>query len=110
MTLQSQISMTDQRSDVLGRVIAMTEKQVKQLTDKLYQHDSNVRQVMLDMITELEAKLFTLDLDEDQEEQLMKLAYDASERLEGMKDSAKDLESELGTVLEGLYEVLAKNT
>lgn len=110
MTLQTQISMTHQRSDVLGRVIAMTEKQVKQLTDKLYQHDSNVRQVMLDMITELEAKLFTLGLDEDQEEQLMKLAYDASERLEGMKDSAKNLEKELGIVLEGLYEVLAKNT
>lgn len=110
LTLQSQISMTDQRKDVLGRVIDMTEKQVKQLTSKLSQHDLTVRQVMLDMITELEAKLFSLGLDEDQEEQLMKLAYNASEKLEGMKDSAKKLENELGVVLEGLYEVLEKNT
>jgi CheY-like chemotaxis protein len=110
LTLKSQISMTDQRKDVLGRVIAMTEKQVKQLTSKLANHDTTVRQVMLDMITELEAKLFSLGLDEDQEEQLMKLAYNASEKLESMKDSAKKLESELGVVLEGLYEVLEKNT
>ncbi|KZY32846.1 MULTISPECIES: hypothetical protein [unclassified Oleiphilus] len=110
LTLQSQISMTDQRKDVLGRAIGMTEKQVKQLTNKLAEHDVTVRQVMLDMITELEAKLFSLGLDEDQEEQLMALAYQASDKLEGMKDSAKNLENELGLVLEGLYEVLAKNT
>ena len=110
LTIQSQISMTDQRKDVLGRVIAVTEKQVKQLTSKLTEHDLTVRQVMLDMITELEAKLFSLGLDEDQEEQLMKLAYNASEKLEGMKDSSKKLEKELGVVLEGLYEVLEKNT
>lgn len=110
LTLQSQISMTDQRKDVLGRVIEMTEKQVKQLASKLSEHDSTVRQVMLDMITELEAKLFSLGLDEDQEEQLMKLAYNASEKLEGMKDSGKKLEEELGIVLEGLYEVLEKNS
>jgi CheY-like chemotaxis protein len=110
LTIQSHMSLTDQRKDVLGRVISMTEKQVKQLTSKLTAHDDSIRKVMLDMITELEAKLFTLGLDEDQEEQLMALAYDASEKLEKMKDSSKDLEQELGLVLEGLYEVLAKNT
>ena len=61
------------------------------------------------MITELEAKLFTLGLDEDQEEQLMSLAYDASETLEKLKDGTNELEKELGIVLEGLYEVLNKH-
>jgi len=110
LTIKSHLSLTDQRKDVLGRVIKMTEKQVKQLTHKLADHDDTVRKVMLDMITELEAKLFTLGLDEDQEEQLMALAYNASEKLEQMKEGAKDLEQELGVVLEGLYEVLAKNS
>jgi len=110
LTIKSVLSQTDQRKDVLNRVIKMTEKQVKQLTLKLSSHDDTVRKVMLDMITELEAKLFTLGLDEDQEEQLMALAYSASEKLEEMKEGSKELEQELGIVVEGLYEVLAKNS
>ena len=110
LTIKSVLSQTDQRKDVLNRVIKMTEKQVKQLALKLSSHDDTVRKVMLDMITELEAKLFTLGLDEDQEEQLMALAYSASEKLEEMKEGSKELEQELGIVVEGLYEVLAKNS
>jgi len=110
LTIKSELSQTDQRKDMLHRVIKMTEKQVKQLTIKLSNHDDTVRKVMLDMITELEAKLFTLGLDEDQEEQLMALAYNASEKLEKMKEGSKELEQELGIVVEGLYEVLAKNS
>ncbi len=109
LTLKSQLEMKDQRKKVLGRIIKMTEGQVKQITEKLYQHDAMVTQVILGLITNLEAKLFGLGLDEDQEEQLMKLAYDAGEKIEGMQNSAKELENELGIVLEGLYEVLAKN-
>jgi len=42
-------------------------------------------------------------------EELMKLAYKASEKLESTKDDVKELEKELGTVLEGLYEILGAN-
>jgi hypothetical protein len=84
----------------------MTEEQVEKFNKKLKTHDDRSRQIMLDMITELEAKLFTLGLDEDQEQQLMMLAYDASERLEHMKKDTKQLEDELVVILEGLYGVL----
>ena len=85
------------------------KEQVKKLTHKIAEHDSTTRSVMLDMITELEAKLFTLGLDEDQEEQLMSLAYRASEKLDKIKGGVEELEGELGAVLEGLYEVLNKS-
>lgn len=110
LTIQAQLDMAEQRQSVLSRVISMTEKQVKRLSTKLNEHDETVRSVMMTMIGELEAKLFVLGLDEDQEEQLMKLAYDASERLESMKEDSKELEKELGVVLEGLYEILNANS
>jgi len=110
LSIKQQLSMNDQRKNVLGRVIKVTEEQVKQLTKKLTIHDESIRQVMMNMIAELEAKLFNLGLDEDQEEQLMSLAYTASEQLEKMKGDVSELEDELGSVLEGLYEVLNKNS
>jgi CheY-like chemotaxis protein len=109
LTIKANLSVTDERVGVLGRIIKMTEKQVKKLTHKIAEHDLTTRKVMLDMITELEAKLFTLGLDEDQEEQLMGLAYNASETLDKLKGGVEELEGELGAVLEGLYEVLNKS-
>ena len=109
LTIQAQLDMSAQRHGVLSRVISMTEKQVKKLNEKFTQHDQLVHSVMMSMTGELEAKLFSLGLDEDQEEELMKLAYAASERLDSLKDDAKGLEKELGAVLEGLYEILGTN-
>jgi hypothetical protein len=109
-TIKTEMSIKNQRKDILVRIIKMTEEQVQSFSGKLQTHDSKSRQVMLDMIVELEAKLFTLGLDEDQEQQLMSLAYDASERLEKMKNNTKELEGELSVILEGLYDVLAKDS
>ena len=108
-TIKSELSVKNQRKDILMRVIKMTEEQVQSFSEKLRVHDNSTRQVMLNMIVELEAKLFTLGLDEDQEQQLMSLAYAASERLDDMKNDTKTLEGELSVILEALYDVLDKN-
>lgn len=106
LTIQAQLDVAQQRHGVLSRVISMTEKQVKRLGEKLDHHDHLVQSVMMSMTGELEAKLFSLGLDEDQEAELMKLVYTASDRLDSLQDDSKDLERELGAVLEGLYEIL----
>ncbi len=106
LTIKASLSITGERMGVLSRIIKMTEEQVMNLTHKIAEHDTSTRAVMLDMVTELEAKLFTLGLDEDQEEQLMSLAYNASETLDKLKGGVEKLEDELGVVLEGLYQVL----
>jgi len=109
LTIKAQLNVSEQRKDVLGRVILHTEKQIKNLNQKILDYDANSREVMLNMIAELETKLFGLGLDEDQEEQLMSLVYRTSDKLEQSKEVTKQLQDELGTVLEGLYEILAKN-
>lgn len=106
--IKTEMLIKSQRREILTRITRMTEEQVEKFNSKLMHHDERTRQIMLDMITELEAKLFTLGLDEDQEQQLMMLAYAASERLDDMKKDTKELEAELSIILEGLYGVLAK--
>ncbi|MDX1453243.1 MAG: hypothetical protein R3183_11850, partial [Oleiphilaceae bacterium] len=109
LTLQSSQAVAKQHGSVLNRAIAMTELKIKQLGDALNQYDDNIRTVMLQMIREMEEKLFALGLDEDQEEALVQLAYDTTERLETLKGDTHKLEKELGAILEGLYELLAKD-
>lgn len=107
MALQAQQDLANQRSSVLGRVIIVTEEKLKRFNQKIIEHDDEVRDIMTNMLTELESKLFSLGLDEDQEATLMTLAYRATEQLEQSRESTKELEKELGVVLEGLYEILA---
>lgn len=109
LTIQAQLDMSAQRHGVLSRVISMTEEQVKKLSQKFTEHDELVHSTMMSLTGELEAKLFSLGLEEDQEEELMKLAYQATERLDSVKNDSKELEKELGAVLEGLYEILGAN-
>jgi len=109
LTLKAQMNVAGERREVLSKIILHTEKQIKNLNSKILAHDERSRDVMMNMVGELEAKLFGLGLEEDQEEELMKLVYGTSEQLETSKGTTKELQEQLGTVLEGLYEILAKN-
>jgi DNA-binding response OmpR family regulator len=110
MALQAQKDLATQRNTVLGRVITVTEEKLKDFNEKIIEHDSDVRQIMFDMITELESKLFSLGLEEDQEVALMALVYRANDKLDASRESTKELERELGVVLEGLYEILSSSS
>lgn len=109
LTLKAQMNVAGERRHVLSKVILHTEKQIKNLNAKILEHDDHSREVMMGMISELESKLFGLGLEEDQEEELMKLVYGTSEQLEKSKGTTKELQVQLGSVLEGLYEILEKN-
>jgi CheY-like chemotaxis protein len=108
MAIHSQLQLVGQRKEVMEHVITMIEEQVKKLTTKLDVYDKSVQKIMTDMVGELETKLFSLGLDEDQEAELMTLAYEATNKLEGLQAGASELEKELGVILERLYEVLHK--
>lgn len=109
LTIKAQMNVAGERKNVLSRVIMHTETQIKSLNKKILQYDDNSRKVMMDMIAKLETTLFSLGLDEDQEEQLMSLVYSTSDQLEKSKEVTKKLQDDLGSVLEGLYEILASS-
>ncbi len=109
LTLLTHQKVSQERKGVLKRIITQTEKQIKTLNSKITQHDDKARSTMMEMVTELEQKLFGLGLEEDQEEELMKLVYQTSDKLEGSKEASTLLQDQMGCILEGLYEILEKS-
>lgn len=102
----AQNSQEKQRARLLKDIISVTEKQLYSFREKLKEHESISEQAMSNILTEIESKLFHLGLDDDQEEQLMKVIYQINEKLDYMKGDYKTLEQELGCILESLYELL----
>ena len=105
--LMAQQGIEQQRNKVLSRVIKITEEQLQRFAEQLTAHEKTSTEVIGNMLTELETKLFHLGLDDDQEEELMKVAYQVHEKLEHMNSDYQSLEAELGKILESLYDLLA---
>ena len=101
--LTARTKMLEQRQEIFTQVIAMTEKQIKQTSERLIAHEQHSQSIMLSMLSELEGMLFGLGLEEDQEKQLMTLADETSTKLEASQGQNELVNKELGSILEGLY-------
>lgn len=109
LTIKSEVNVDQQRKKTLVNVINHTENKIKELNKKVEEHDQKAKDVMVTMIQKLETTLFSLGLDEDQEERLMQLVYKTSEKLEDGQDATKQLQDDLGGILYGLYEIMEAN-
>lgn len=103
--IQAQLSMADQRKDFLARVIGLSEYQIKLTSENIHKHNHTVLKTMQSMVLNLEQMLFGLGLDEDQEKKLMMLADNASTQLQESNESSGELDTELGKILEALYDM-----
>lgn len=96
--------MLAQRQEIFTQVIAVAEAQIKKTTTRLYEHEQHSQGIMLEMVSELEAMLFGLGLEEDQEKELMMLADQTSLKLQATQGQTKAVSGELGLILENLYD------
>jgi len=108
ITLSAKYAVLNQRKEFLNQIIAVAEKQILRTSDKLNAHQKNSQQIMQGMLSDLEKMLFGLGLDEDQEHQLIQLADETSSKLESASHGTQELGTELGVILEKLYEFLEK--
>jgi len=108
MTLEARREVLEQRTLFFNQIIDVTEKQINNTSNKLFAHDSETQKIMQDMLAEMESMLFSLGLEEDQEEKLMHLADQAKLKLEKSAGSTRELSDELGVILEKLYEFQAR--
>ncbi len=106
LTLEAQSAVTQQRKDFIERIITIAEEQTKQTSQKMHAHQEKSQAIMTGMINTLESMLFGLGLDEDQEKKLMELADQTSIQLQEASRSTKDLDAELGVIVESLYEFM----
>ena len=108
ITLEAREEVLKQRKAFLNEIISVAEEQILKTTDRINEHQKDSQKIMQDMLSELESMLFSLGLDDDQENKLMKLADQASLKLQEASDSTRDMGAELGVILEKLYEFLHK--
>ncbi|MCL1063536.1 response regulator [Shewanella benthica] len=96
--------MLEQRQQIFTQVISVAEEQIKRTTVRLFEHDKNSQGIMHGMVSELEGMLFGLGLEEDQEKKLMALADQTSLQLQETQGQTQVVSSELGAILESLYD------
>lgn len=94
------------RYQIISQLIRLAEKQIKLTSNKIDDYSQSITATMNKMIQDLESMLFSLGLEEDQEQQLMELADQASEKLNEDRENTKLLDIELGVILEALYQLL----
>ncbi|WP_196141195.1 response regulator [Aliikangiella sp. G2MR2-5] len=108
-TIKAQENVKAQKILIIQEVISLSEKQIKKTSEKIRNHSETVSQTMENMLNELENMLFSLGLDDDQEKKLMDLADRTSVKLTESNDDTTKLDSELGIILEALYELLEES-
>ncbi|WP_444997177.1 response regulator [Aliikangiella sp. IMCC44359] len=107
-TLNARDLIEKQKSKLLKKVVELAEKQIKLTSKKIHEHSEMVNKSMEQMLDELESMLFSLGLDDDQERKLIQLADRTSIKLNESNEDTKKLDSELGVILEALYDLLEK--
>lgn len=107
-TLEAQSIAANQRTTFLKEIIVIAEEQLDLTSKRIAAHDLKTQNIMQEMLTDLEAMLFGLGLEDDQERRLMQLADQTSTRLQDTKSTTKELSSDLGLILDSLYELLKK--
>jgi len=110
VTVNAQHAVKHQRKEFLKQIIDLAEEQIEQTSNKINSHGKSSSALLQHMVSNLEEMLFSLGLEEDQEKKLMGLADQTSNELEDLNQSTKDLDKELGVILESLYQFMEKET
>ena len=107
--MEVQATLINQRKVFLSSIIGIAEEQIKLTTDRITEYDNNSQKIMQGMIGDLEGMLFGLGLEDDQEKALVQLVDQASLKLQDNKSKTADLSTDLGVILESLYEFMVSN-
>jgi len=105
-TLEARNAVAKHRKEFLDQIISVAEEQIEKTSQRLHEHHEKSQKIMQSMIIKLEAMLFGLGLEEDQENRLVQLGDETSLKLEEVEGSTEALSTDLGVVLESLYDFL----
>ncbi|WP_430462181.1 response regulator [Thalassolituus sp. LLYu03] len=100
--------MHEQRIKFLKEIIAMAELNIEKTSDEIREYSESVTRTVNGMVQALEAMLFSLGLEEDQEKELMQLANETTDQLDKTTAKTHKLDTNLTRILEALYDLLDK--
>ena len=110
VSIQSNEKVGADRQQLIHEIIGLAESNIKSTSQKIDTFSQDINRTMTAMIHNLENMLFSLGLEEDQEIKLMKLAEQTSTELHKSTRHTEQLDTDLGQVLEALYQLLDKDT
>ncbi|MCD8521442.1 MAG: response regulator [Saccharospirillaceae bacterium] len=97
-----------QRIEFLRDLITLAEEKISMTSTEINDYSLSVTNTVSNMVIQLEAMLFSLGLEEDQEKQLMALANQTTATLDKTAEKTRTLDSHLSHILEALYDLLAQ--
>jgi len=100
--LKNEMSQQQQRKQFLADVINVAETQIQKTAEKLGQQQRLSNKITQQMINNLEEMLFGLGLEDDQEQTLITLVSDTSNKLDKSAIQSKDINQELNVIVERL--------
>jgi len=109
-TLQVTGKLEQQRHKMLGELIIVCEKNLQKIHDKAVHHGDQVQAIMQSLLQNLEERLMTLGLEEDQEQTLISLASEAGNQLESEGNFSTELEQVMMEVMVGLNKLYDEST
>lgn len=98
----------EDRKRFLKEIIALAELNVEKTSVEIHDYSESVALTVSGMVQSLEAMLFSLGLEEDQEKELMRLATETTEQLDKMGSRTARLDNHLNNILEALYDLMGK--
>lgn len=100
--LNNKLYQQQQRKQFLAEVINVAETQIQLTSEKLTQQQLYSNELTKQLVNNLEEILFSLGLEDDQEETLMTLVSDTSNKLDENATQSNDINQELGIIIERL--------
>lgn len=96
--LNLMINAANERFNVIKQLIKNNDLQSNDIRKKISERDEYTLAVMRVVISDVEAQLFSLGLEEDQEELLIKMLDNAIRRIEDLPDFSGEIESSFAAV------------
>jgi len=108
VSLDLAINIALERTQIVHRLVENNEVQFVDIREKITQRDEFTLQVMREVITGVEAQLFSLGLEEDQEKSLLKMMDDGMARIENLPDFTQEIESSFAKAKQALSDLQDK--
>ena len=109
VSLKLTLAVTSQRDSMVVDLISNNDLQLEEIRSMLFKRDESTKNIMRDVITGVEASLFSLGLDEDQEKSLISMLDKGAAKIENLPDFGVEIEKSFVHARNSLEELMSKN-
>ncbi|MBV1878349.1 MAG: response regulator [Pseudomonadales bacterium] len=107
VSLQISLDMSEQRNVMIGDLVEANDHQLSSIRKLLSEREESTKDIMRAVISGVEASLFSLGLDDDQENSLMQMLDAGQDKIENLPDFNNEIEASFLTAKNALISLLS---